>query len=158
MLGDDAIERYARQIVIPGLGASGQEKLLASTALVVGDPRGCRTAALYLAAAGVRVVTSLDDGPVDVVAVVDPSRLDASMREQVTRLALPICWSAADSRGVRSGTHPAALPAAPLPGAAASGTAAEDAVLLDAAGCEVAALACRVLLGLTGANEARIEA
>jgi molybdopterin/thiamine biosynthesis adenylyltransferase len=55
LLDDAAIERYARQIVVPGIGAAGQEKLLESTVLLVGHPRGCATAALYLRAAGVNV-------------------------------------------------------------------------------------------------------
>lgn len=141
MLDDAAIARYARQVVIPGIGASGQEKLLRSTVLVVGDARGCRTAALYLRAAGVKVVTT-EDATFDLVAVVDAPSLDRPMRERLTGLARPVCWSIVDSSGIRSGVHPAV----PLP--CPGGRPAGRHVLQDAAGCEIASLACGVLLGL----------
>lgn len=49
----DRLRRYARHIVLPQIGRQGQEKLLASSALVVGAG-GLGSAALgYLAAAGV---------------------------------------------------------------------------------------------------------
>ena len=36
-LDDAALTRYARQVIIPGLGAAGQERLLAARVLVIGD-------------------------------------------------------------------------------------------------------------------------
>lgn len=52
-LSDDAIERLSRNILLPGLGASGQASLSASTALVVGLGGLGSPVAYYLAAAGV---------------------------------------------------------------------------------------------------------
>lgn len=52
-LSDEQIERYSRQIIVPGIGGRGQERLLRSSALVAGDDAVVRTAALYLAGAGV---------------------------------------------------------------------------------------------------------
>lgn len=152
MLDDDAIERYARQIVIPGIGASGQERLLASTVLVAGTARGCAAAALWLRAAGVRVATSAETA-IDVVAVVDAAALDPAMHGRLVGLGRAVCWSALDDAGIRSGVHPGA----PLPAPVAGARESRDDALLDAAGCEAAALACRLLLGLAGANEARIH-
>ncbi len=46
-----AVRRYARQIALPFVGASGQERILAAEVAVVGQ-----TAELYLKAAGVGCV------------------------------------------------------------------------------------------------------
>lgn len=47
------LERYQRQIMLPGLGKTGQEKLKNTTAVVTGVGGLGGTVALYLAAAGV---------------------------------------------------------------------------------------------------------
>lgn len=52
-LGDEQIERYSRQILLPDVGARGQERLLASSAAVVGAGSLARLCVLYLAGAGV---------------------------------------------------------------------------------------------------------
>ena len=47
------MRRYARHLVLPGIGEAGQQKLLASSALIIGAG-GLGSAALgYLAAAGI---------------------------------------------------------------------------------------------------------
>lgn len=50
---DTEIDRYRRQIMLPGFGEAAQEKLKASTVLVTGVGGLGGTAALYLAVAGV---------------------------------------------------------------------------------------------------------
>ena len=53
-------DRYSRQILLPQIGADGQEKLLASHALIMGmGGLGCPIA-MYLAAAGVGRLTLVD--------------------------------------------------------------------------------------------------
>ena len=65
MLDDRALLRYSRHILLDEIGIEGQEKLLASHALVVGCG-GLGAAALpYLAAAGVGRLTFADDDCVD---------------------------------------------------------------------------------------------
>lgn len=59
------LQRYARHLVLPQVGREGQERLRASSALVIGLGGLGSPAALYLAAAGVGRLGLLDD---DVVA------------------------------------------------------------------------------------------
>ncbi|HVM95293.1 MAG TPA: ThiF family adenylyltransferase [Candidatus Acidoferrales bacterium] len=53
MLSDHQIDLYSRQILLPQVGGRGQEALLNSAVLVVGDGETARTFVLYLARAGV---------------------------------------------------------------------------------------------------------
>jgi molybdopterin/thiamine biosynthesis adenylyltransferase len=62
---DDQILRYARQITIPEVGIAGQERLLASSAVIVGAGGLGSPVLLYLAAAGVGRITVIDADPVD---------------------------------------------------------------------------------------------
>ncbi|MCE9602235.1 MAG: molybdopterin-synthase adenylyltransferase MoeB [Gemmatimonadetes bacterium] len=65
-LSPDELQRYARHLVLPQVGATGQERLRASSALVIGLGGLGSPAALYLAAAGVGRLGILDH---DTVAV-----------------------------------------------------------------------------------------
>ncbi|MCS7251236.1 MAG: HesA/MoeB/ThiF family protein [Anaerolineae bacterium] len=59
------IRRYARHIVLPGVGGRGQRQLLQSRVLIIGaGGLGCPIA-LYLAAAGVGTIGIIDDDKVD---------------------------------------------------------------------------------------------
>jgi adenylyltransferase/sulfurtransferase len=53
VLSDDQIDRYSRQIVLPEVGAAGQERLLAASATVLGSGAIAGVAARYLAGAGI---------------------------------------------------------------------------------------------------------
>jgi len=64
-LNDDELLRYSRHILLNELGIEGQERLIASHALVIGaGGLGC-VAALYMASAGVGSLTLVDDDKVD---------------------------------------------------------------------------------------------
>ncbi len=65
-LSPDELQRYARHLVLPQVGAVGQERLRTSSALIVGLGGLGSPAALYLAAAGVGRLGVLDH---DTVAV-----------------------------------------------------------------------------------------
>lgn len=151
MLGDDAIARYARQIVVPGVGASGQEKLLATTVLIVGDARGVAQAAVYLEAAGLRVrdgdpshadLAHADLARADLVVVAGTGSLAAPLLEWLRSCGKPVCWYAIEADGFTAGVHPEApLPSndQPLPAAAE---------WHDVAACDAASLACAIAAGL----------
>jgi adenylyltransferase/sulfurtransferase len=64
-MNDDQLLRYSRHILLPEIGVEGQERLLASRALVVGAGGLGSPATLYLAAAGVGQLTVCDADVVD---------------------------------------------------------------------------------------------
>jgi molybdopterin/thiamine biosynthesis adenylyltransferase len=65
MLNDKEITRYSRHLLLKDIGQQGQEKLKASTVLIIGlGGLGC-PAALYLAAAGVGKLVLVDGDKVE---------------------------------------------------------------------------------------------
>jgi molybdopterin/thiamine biosynthesis adenylyltransferase len=64
-MNDDALLRYSRHILLPEIGVEGQERLLASHALVIGAGGLGSPIALYLASAGVGRITICDGDTVD---------------------------------------------------------------------------------------------
>jgi len=65
-LTESQIERYHRHTILEQIGAAGQEKLLASSVLIVGLGGLGSPAALYLAGAGVGTLGLLDGDHVDI--------------------------------------------------------------------------------------------
>ncbi len=64
-MNDDQLLRYSRHILLPEIGIEGQERLLASRALMIGAGGLGSPAALYLAAAGVGTIVIADGDAVD---------------------------------------------------------------------------------------------
>jgi molybdopterin-synthase adenylyltransferase len=64
-MNDDQLLRYSRQIMLPQVDFAGQEKLLASRALVIGAGGLGSPAAMYLAAAGIGQLAIADHDVVD---------------------------------------------------------------------------------------------
>ena len=65
MISRDELTRYGRQIIYPGFGKNGQEKLRASHVLVVGVGGLGAAAAMYLAYAGIGHITIVDNDAVN---------------------------------------------------------------------------------------------
>ena len=63
---DDELLRYSRHILLNEIGIEGQEKLLASRALIIGAGGLGSPVALYLGTAGVGHITIVDNDVVDV--------------------------------------------------------------------------------------------
>ena len=84
------LDRYARQIILPGVGASGQARLAAARVLVVGAGGLGAPVLLYLAAAGVGALGVVDD---DTVAL---SNLQRQVLYGVNDLGRPKVAAAAE--------------------------------------------------------------
>ena len=65
MLTNDELERYDRQIMIPGLGEKGQEKLKQARVVVAGAGGLGSPVAVYLTAAGVGTISIIDHDKVE---------------------------------------------------------------------------------------------
>ena len=62
---DEQLLRYSRHILLDALGIEGQERILATHALIIGAGGLGSPAALYLASAGIGKITLVDDDTVD---------------------------------------------------------------------------------------------
>lgn len=94
-MDDTALERWSRQILVPGIDLEGQERLAASTVLLVGcGGLGCPLA-LYLAAAGIGSLRLVDD---DRVALSNLPRQIAFTEADVGRFKAEALAAAARAR------------------------------------------------------------
>ena len=62
---EDQVSRYARHIILPGIGGQGQQKLMEAKVLVIGAGGLGSPSAMYLAAAGVGTIGLVDFDHVD---------------------------------------------------------------------------------------------
>jgi len=90
-MNDDQLLRYSRQIMLPQVDIAGQEKLLASRALVVGAGGLGSPAAMYLAAAGVGHLVIADHD------VVELSNLQRQLLHRDDDIGRPKAASASDT-------------------------------------------------------------
>jgi molybdopterin/thiamine biosynthesis adenylyltransferase len=90
-MNDEQLLRYSRHILLDELGVEGQEKLLASHALVIGAGGLGSPVALYLASAGVGHITLVDHD------VVDATNLQRQIAHNLDRVGLPKASSAKEA-------------------------------------------------------------
>ena len=88
---DDQLLRYSRHILLDEVGVEGQEKLLASHALVIGAGGLGSPVALYLGTAGVGRITLVDHDAVDL------TNLQRQIAHNLERVGRPKAESARDA-------------------------------------------------------------
>lgn len=89
MLDDNQLTRYARQVILPEFGEDSQEKLLASTVLVIGAGGLGAPLIQYLAAAGIGGLRIADDDEVEL------SNLNRQVTHSTERIGMAKAVSAA---------------------------------------------------------------
>src|SRR4051812_19971596 len=90
-MNDDQLLRYSRHILLDEIGIEGQQKVLASHALIIGAGGLGSPAALYLASAGVGHITLVDDD------VVDLTNLQRQVMHTTARVGQPKVASGRDA-------------------------------------------------------------
>jgi hypothetical protein len=102
-LTDADIERYARQIVIPGFGAAGQEVVCASALLIDGEAEGAIHARAYARAAGFRFANGAHDPDLRCAVLAGTNGVARAAVDALARLSCPVVWYAVDGSRVRAG-------------------------------------------------------
>jgi len=97
VLGDDELERYSRQLLLPAFDIAGQEALGRARVLVLGLGGLGSPAALYLAAAGVGSLVLVDGDDVE------PSNLQRQLAHTEADLGRNKARSAADAVAALNG-------------------------------------------------------
>ena len=87
----EEVQRYARHIILPGVGAEGQRKLLEAKVLVIGTGGLGSPISMYLAAAGVGTIGLVD------FDVVDLSNLQRQIAHGTSDVGRPKVESARDT-------------------------------------------------------------
>lgn len=115
-LSEDQVERFARQIIVPGVGAEGQLRLCAACVFVDGHPEGRRIATQYLRAAGVTVyVATPPPTRPDCVVLAGASDLSPGRVSMLIDASPLVAWYTVVGRTVRGGlaSTPFSMPEAP---------------------------------------------
>ncbi|RMD83098.1 MAG: hypothetical protein D6815_07510 [Candidatus Dadabacteria bacterium] len=138
-LSQEDIDRYARQIIVPGIGARGQQRLCETTVGVFGRPPGRARLEVYLKAAGFRTadVTSEE---VALLAAADPDAVPAGVP------ARPTAWYRVGRGRLRGGVAP--TPRAALEAAGPALASVHGDSLSAALACVGACDAATTLVGL----------
>ncbi|MEE8312308.1 MAG: hypothetical protein V3R77_08625 [Candidatus Binatia bacterium] len=100
-LSDADVELFSRQIIIPGLGATGQARLMASSVFVLGDDPASTFARRYARAAGLQIAKDPASASCSVVGI--ETRLTTEQRNRLERARSPILWYRVDRDGLHAG-------------------------------------------------------
>ena len=116
-LTDEEIARYGRQIIVPGVGGEGQERLKRGSVLAVGAGGLGSPSLLYLAAAGVGRIGIIDADAVDVTnlqrqiahTTVDLGRNKAESAAETLRAINPLIEAVTYTERLDAGNAPGIL-------------------------------------------------
>jgi len=162
--------RYGRQIALPDVGPDGQERILRARVLIVGDDRAAETAALYLRAAGVGMVTLAHDLPrdgegwlallTDVTVVVRSGFDDDALAGAAARHGIPVVVVRASFSALDMVSFPKRPPAPDAPFAASipALTPTDRGAPAVLAGTLAAAEALHAIIRAEGRGDGRAEA
>jgi len=100
-LSDSDIDRYSRQIIVPGIGANGQARLCSAHFAIVGGDAGVRVATLYARALGAEVVPLGENA--DVIIVAGSAKLATEVSAVSTKAGCPIVWYSVDEKRIAAG-------------------------------------------------------
>lgn len=111
-LSNKQIERYSRQIIVPGIGGTGQERLLAAHMVIVGEFPDIQPVLAYMVGAGVGRISLVTtdasiDFPADLVELMREHNPDVvieivGMAPADSHLVLAMIGSAGASASVRA--------------------------------------------------------
>jgi molybdopterin-synthase adenylyltransferase len=90
-MNDDQLLRYSRHIMLNEIGIEGQEKLLSSSAIIIGAGGLGSPVALYLGSAGIGKITIIDND------VVDMTNLQRQIAHNMARVGMNKALSASES-------------------------------------------------------------
>lgn len=107
-LSNEQIDRYSRQIIVPGVGSIGQERLLAAHLVIAGELADIEPVLAYMAGAGVGRIGLLvpDAAPADANRIVERIRdsnpeVAVAMMSEVPAEATLLLAIAGDSRALK---------------------------------------------------------
>ncbi len=146
-LSPEDIERFARQVVIPDVGAAGQERLLDSRVALIGAPEGTSVAEEYLRCSGVGLASGDDLRSADCILVAGLDQTPAAELDRASTSGTPIAWYELTATGFRCGSRAAGEQSALGPGERESLPEDETGAVHAAAACEAVATAIALLLG-----------
>ena len=102
-LTDEQVERYARHLILKGVGVKGQKRLLASSVLIIGAGGLGSPAALYLAAAGVGHIGLVDGDVVDM----------SNLQRQIIHTTACLLYTSGRSQRIHARLHTDSRPHVP---------------------------------------------
>jgi hypothetical protein len=148
-LSDGDIERYARQIIVPGVGAGGQARLLSASVLVDGVGHGVACARAYLEASGLAVIDRVGSVDPDGILVAGLEAVGPRLNDLIA-LGRPLVWYRIDSGRIEAGI---VVPSSEPPWAPSTTSGSRnprsglvDQLLHHVAACDAAASVIAVLL------------
>jgi hypothetical protein len=154
LLDDRQAERFARQIILPEVGARGQARLCSSRVAIVGTGPGADAARAYLEAAGVAVPTAPYVGRVDGLVITDVLRARERGALPPCAAESPVSWYSLAGTTLHAGTTTASLARTVCTNAPSSSEGrAASLALHRLGGCDAAAAMLAALLGWSPSGE-----